>query len=316
VQDNIIIMRFSSSLKPFFALTVAISSFAVTTTTTTAFSISSTITSRTDTAVTKKSAAADVSSLNRKVENPNQTRIWSTREDGRQQPSSDSRPTEWERSHVSLSRDVDVRGLEQDLEAQLHEFDRFFARNASTSPLQQSNFTGFEVVDAGKSDQECWRDFALVSKKDAQNDPIMRLVSSELGIREFLDDKSDRNPLRDPSSKLPDSSNLPLDVLFQRTLDTIEDVAVHLRRLPHGEGKQIFTREEDQARKTVVLLGSGWAAHAFMKVIDCRKIRLIVVSPVNHFVFTPMLASSAVGTVEYRSMTETVRAANPCIDGA
>jgi len=27
----------------------------------------------------------------------------------------------------------------------------------------------------------------------------------------------------------------------------------------------------------------------------------VVVSPVNHFVFTPMLASASVGTIEYRS---------------
>lgn len=48
-------------------------------------------------------------------------------------------------------------------------------------------------------------------------------------------------------------------------------------------------------------------------VADCQKLRIIVVSPTNHFVFTPMLASASVGTVEYRSMTESVRAANPMI---
>lgn len=40
----------------------------------------------------------------------------------------------------------------------------------------------------------------------------------------------------------------------------------------------------------------------------------MVVSPVNHFVFTPMLASAAVGTVEYRSMTEPIRVTNPHLD--
>ena len=34
-------------------------------------------------------------------------------------------------------------------------------------------------------------------------------------------------------------------------------------------------------------LGSGWAAHAILKVADTYKLRLIVVSPTNHFVFTP-----------------------------
>lgn len=59
---------------------------------------------------------------------------------------------------------------------------------------------------------------------------------------------------------------------------------------------------------------SGWGAHALMKVANCNKLRIIVVSPSNHFVFTPMLASAATGTVEYRSMTEAVRSANGLIE--
>ena len=41
----------------------------------------------------------------------------------------------------------------------------------------------------------------------------------------------------------------------------------------------------DKERQTVVVLGSGWAAHAFLKVADPYKLRMIVVSPSNHFVF-------------------------------
>ena len=51
-----------------------------------------------------------------------------------------------------------------------------------------------------------------------------------------------------------------------------------------------------------------------MKVANCNKLRIIVVSPSNHFVFTPMLASAATGTVEYRSMTEAVRSANGMVE--
>mmetsp|Transcript_14438 Transcript_14438/g.47105 ORF Transcript_14438/g.47105 Transcript_14438/m.47105 type:complete len:467 (+) Transcript_14438:209-1609(+) len=39
-----------------------------------------------------------------------------------------------------------------------------------------------------------------------------------------------------------------------------------------------------------------------------------VVSPTNHFAFTPMLPGAAVGTVEYRSMTESVRRSNPLVE--
>ena len=61
-------------------------------------------------------------------------------------------------------------------------------------------------------------------------------------------------------------------------------------------------------------LQTGWAAHSFVKLASTYDLRIVVVSPVNHFVFTPMLASAAVGTVEYRSMTEPIRVTNPHID--
>jgi NADH dehydrogenase FAD-containing subunit len=87
-----------------------------------------------------------------------------------------------------------------------------------------------------------------------------------------------------------------------------------VRRIPYENGSVKITPEEEETRKTVVVLGSGWGAHALMKVANCNKLRIIVVSPSNHFVFTPMLASAATGTVEYRSMTEAVRSANGMIE--
>ena len=64
----------------------------------------------------------------------------------------------------------------------------------------------------------------------------------------------------------------------------------------------------------VVVLGSGWGAHAFVKVVDTDKFDVVAISPRPYFIFTPMLASSAVGTVEYRSITEPMRASNPLVD--
>jgi len=104
---------------------------------------------------------------------------------------------------------------------------------------------------------------------------------------------------------------IPFETLIQRTLDTAEDAFLHLRRVPYDKGWFLAPERED--RPTIVVLGSGWAAHALLKVADTYKLRIIVISPSNHFVFTPMLASASVGTVEYRSMTEAVRAANPMI---
>ena len=149
--------------------------------------------------------------------------------------------------------------------------------------------------------------FKLIAS--AVSDPTMRIVSSEVGVRDWVERK-----VTGKKEYVPDSSRLPLDVVWERTMDTIEDIVAHLRRIPYEKGTEVLTPAQEASRKTVVILGSGWAAHALMKVADCFKLRLIVVSPSNHFVFTPMLASSAVGTVEYRSMTEAVRSANPMID--
>ena len=45
-----------------------------------------------------------------------------------------------------------------------------------------------------------------------------------------------------------------------------------------------------------------------MKVIDVERYDVIVLSPRNHFIFTPMLPSAAVGTVVPRSLLEPARA--------
>ncbi|KAL7573045.1 hypothetical protein ACA910_018737 [Epithemia clementina (nom. ined.)] len=138
--------------------------------------------------------------------------------------------------------------------------------------------------------------------KRLDQDPDMQLVMSEAAVWKYF--RKER-----PSF----FGRLPLQLVLDRTWDTVEDILVHLRRIPYEKGWVELTADEEVTRKTVVVLGSGWAAHALMKVADCHKLRLIIVSPSNHFVFTPMLASAAVGTVEYRSMTEAVRAANPMI---
>jgi NADH dehydrogenase FAD-containing subunit len=111
--------------------------------------------------------------------------------------------------------------------------------------------------------------------------------------------------------------SLPISSLWSRALDTVEDAVIHLRRELFDIG--LLPEEEADAaallqKRKVVVLGSGWAAHAFLKVVDTFELDIKVVSPSNHFVFTPMLASAAVGTVEYRSMTEAVRAANPMVN--
>jgi NADH dehydrogenase FAD-containing subunit len=144
-----------------------------------------------------------------------------------------------------------------------------------------------------------------------------------------LDEKADTIPATAPSPRpalLPfqpfntSSTNgpaaaenqIPWGVIADRTLDTVEDVIIHAQRVPYDLGW--IDHRKKMNRPTLLVLGSGWGAHSFLKVIDANKYRILVVSPVNHFVFTPMLASAAVGTVEYRSMTEAIRTSNTMIE--
>lgn len=56
----------------------------------------------------------------------------------------------------------------------------------------------------------------------------------------------------------------------------------------------------------VVVLGTGWAACRFLKGLDTKIYDVVCVSPRNHMVFTPLLASTCVGTLEFRSVAEPV----------
>ena len=63
----------------------------------------------------------------------------------------------------------------------------------------------------------------------------------------------------------------------------------------------------DPNKKTIVVLGSGWAATSFLKAIDTDLYNVVVVSPRNYFLFTPLLPSCTVGTLDFRSLVEPIR---------
>ncbi|CAN1166986.1 Internal alternative NAD(P)H-ubiquinone oxidoreductase A1, mitochondrial [Linum perenne] len=71
------------------------------------------------------------------------------------------------------------------------------------------------------------------------------------------------------------------------------------------------TTSGEKAR--IVVLGSGWAGCRLMKGIDTTIYDVVCVSPRNHMVFTPLLASTCVGTLEFRSVAEPVGRIQPAI---
>ncbi|KAF9376112.1 hypothetical protein BGX21_003583 [Mortierella sp. AD011] len=56
-----------------------------------------------------------------------------------------------------------------------------------------------------------------------------------------------------------------------------------------------------------MILGSGWGGFKLLKDMDKNAYQIVAVSPRNHFLFTPLLASTSVGTLEFRCITEPVR---------
>lgn len=50
-----------------------------------------------------------------------------------------------------------------------------------------------------------------------------------------------------------------------------------------------------------------------VQIINTDKFDVTVISPRNFYVFTPMLPSCAVGTVEFRSLVDPIRVANPFV---
>ena len=60
-------------------------------------------------------------------------------------------------------------------------------------------------------------------------------------------------------------------------------------------------------RERIVILGSGWAGYTLARDLNPKKYQIVLVSPRSYFAFTPLLASTSVGTLEFRTALEPVR---------
>lgn len=64
---------------------------------------------------------------------------------------------------------------------------------------------------------------------------------------------------------------------------------------------------EQKDKPKLVILGTGWGSVSLLKTLNPADYHVTVVSPVNYFLFTPMLPSATVGTLGFRSLVEPVR---------
>eukprot|EP00802_Teleaulax_amphioxeia_P003559 Tamp_03562.p1 GENE.Tamp_03562~~Tamp_03562.p1 ORF type:complete len:671 (-),score=112.12 Tamp_03562:1610-3622(-) len=108
-------------------------------------------------------------------------------------------------------------------------------------------------------------------------------------------------------------------LILDRALDLVEDAIQGkegVRTGRQGSGYYALNLNDDGSPKKhkIAVIGSGWASHSFIKSLDATKYDVTLVSPRNYFLFTPMLAGAATGTVELRSITESIREANPDVN--
>jgi NADH:ubiquinone reductase (H+-translocating) len=64
-------------------------------------------------------------------------------------------------------------------------------------------------------------------------------------------------------------------------------------------------RQKDKPK--LLILGGGWGSVALLKTLNSEEYHVTLVSPTNYFLFTPMLPSATIGTLELRSLAEPIR---------
>ena len=101
---------------------------------------------------------------------------------------------------------------------------------------------------------------------------------------------------------------------YQLSEKTKESKELAMSDPVYYEVKRMRNQGGAKPREKILVLGTGWGGHAFLKTVDATQYDITVISPRSYFLFTPMLAASAVGTVEFRSICEPIRNVNPLVN--
>ena len=72
---------------------------------------------------------------------------------------------------------------------------------------------------------------------------------------------------------------------------------VHMKRTFNIK---IFYSQQVRYKSNLVIIGAGWGGFRLARDIDKEKYDVTILSPRNHFLFTPLLPSTSVGTLEFR----------------
>ncbi|KAF8029812.1 hypothetical protein BT93_E2285 [Corymbia citriodora subsp. variegata] len=157
---------------------------------------------------------------------------------------------------------------------------------------------------------------AIGSFKDGKEETFRGILADSFSSSSF-----ESGPMRSdffnrlPSSKLNYSSN------WSRGIRTTphDQFPVAERALVESDSEYDSDRypslepTKPGEKPRVVVLGTGWAACRFMKGLDMNMYDVVCISPRNHMVFTPLLPSTCVGTLEFRSVAEPVSRIQPAL---
>jgi len=166
---------------------------------------------------------------------------------------------------------------------------------------------------------------AFVPCKTANKVPFTRLYADEKAVRQELNEKAALVDPKDEISYQTDGEEKQDVASFKIS----KDLKKKIERATKSRAYPLFLAEKgaiivedtiasftkktkgtpngNNKKERIVILGTGWGSAAFLKEIDTSMYDVTVISPRNFFLFTPMLAGASVGTVEYRSITESVR---------
>lgn len=75
----------------------------------------------------------------------------------------------------------------------------------------------------------------------------------------------------------------------------------------HIDDDDCAEMQRQKHKPKLVVLGGGWGSVALLKTLNPEEYHVTLVSPTNYFLFTPMLPSATVGTLEFRSLVEPIR---------
>jgi hypothetical protein len=128
----------------------------------------------------------------------------------------------------------------------------------------------------------------------------------------------DQTRTRELISALITSKRSYNEILTERFAQTIDDfqLSSKIKKLTKEVESDPLLKEviANRKREKIVILGTGWASYSLCKSLDSEIYDVVVISPRNYFLFTPMLAASSVGTVEFKSICDPIRNVNPFVD--